>query len=278
VGRPKFVFDLLMKFWPLSKLANRLGNQPVVGYLVRPLFNPNENESIILPVHEAVRSGENILLPKEILEPLITKADARVVLHRCICRHAEGCVNFPEDIGCMFLGQGANRIHPSMGRKVSVEQALDHARKAMDAGLVPLVVHVTFDAFALGIPYRRMLAICFCCDCCCSIRHGLRLGPRAFWDTVVRAPGLAVEVSESCVGCGTCAEVCYVKAIKVEYGQARISDQCKGCGRCVAVCPVGAISLRLHKDVDVVKELLQRVERRTDIGRLDGKPPDRSPL
>jgi ferredoxin len=278
VGRPKYVFDLLMKFWPLSKLANRIGNQPVIGYLVRPLFSHNENESIILPVHEAVRSGENILLPKEILEPLITKADARVVLHRCICRHAEGCVNFPEDIGCMFLGQGAKRIHPSMGRRVSVEEALAHARKAMDVGLVPLVVHVTFDAFALGIPYRRMLAICFCCDCCCSIRHGLRLGPRAFWDTVVRVPGLTVEVAESCVGCGKCVEVCYVKAIKVEYGHARIDDQCKGCGRCVAACPVGAISLRLHKDVDVVQELIHRVEQRTDIGHLDGKPRNPPPM
>jgi ferredoxin len=63
-----------------------------------------------------------------------------------------------------------------------------------------------------------------------------------------------------------------VKAIKVEYGHARIDEGCKGCGRCADVCPVDAIALRLHKDVDVIEEFLQRVERRTDIGRLDGKP------
>ncbi|MBN1438679.1 MAG: 4Fe-4S binding protein [Anaerolineales bacterium] len=272
MGRPKIVFDLLMKFWPLSKLANRIGNQPVIGYLVRPLFSSNENESIILPVHQVVRSEESLVVPWMILEPLITKADARVILHRCICRHAEKCTAFPETIGCLFLGEAANRIHPSMGRKVGVEEALAHARAAMDLGLVPLVVHASFDAFVLGIPYRRMLAICFCCDCCCSIRHGLRLGPQAFWDTVVRVPGLTVEVQESCVGCGRCVDVCYVKAIKVEYGHARIDDRCKGCGRCADVCPVQAITLHLHKDVNVVEEFLKRVERRTDIGQLDGRP------
>jgi ferredoxin len=277
VGRPKLVFDLLMKFWPLSKLANRIGNQPVVGYLVRPLFSTNENESIILPVHEAVRSEESVVLPRELLEPLITKADARVVLHRCICRHAEQCKAYPEDIGCLFLGQGATRIHPSMGRTVGTEEALAHARTAMAKGLVPLVVHATFDAIALGIPYRRMLAVCFCCDCCCTIRHGLRLGPHAFWDTVTRVPGLTVEVEESCVGCGRCVDVCYVKAIKVEYGHARINDRCKGCGRCADICPAKAISLTLHRDVDVVEEFLQRVERRTDIGKLNGKPRNTPP-
>ncbi|MGD0173705.1 MAG: hypothetical protein ABSC61_04620, partial [Anaerolineales bacterium] len=91
MGRPKIVFDLLMKFWPLSKLANRLGNQPVVGFLVRPLFSSAENESIILPVHEAVRAEESVVLPRSLLEPLIEKSDARVLLHRCICRHAEHC-------------------------------------------------------------------------------------------------------------------------------------------------------------------------------------------
>jgi ferredoxin len=277
VGRPKFVFDLLMKFWPLGKLANRIGNRPIIGYLVKPLFNANENESIILPVHQAVRSEESIVLPRELLEPLIRKADARVVLHRCICRHAEHCATYPETIGCLFLGQGATRIHPSMGRPVTVEEGLAHVRTAMEKGLVPLVVHVTFDAIALGIPYRQMLAVCFCCDCCCTIRHGLRLGPHAFWETVVRLPGLTVDVGENCIGCGRCADVCYVKAIKVEYGHARIDDRCKGCGRCADVCPVKAITLRLHKDVDVLEEFLQRVERRTDIGQLDGRPQVRVP-
>ena len=272
MGRPKIIFDLLMNFWPLSKLANRLGNQPVVGFFVRPLFSTTENESIILPVRQAVRAEESVVLPRSLLEPLIEKSDARVLLHRCICRHAEHCQNYPEELGCLFLGEGATRIHPSMGRAVTTEEALAHARTAMQKGLVPLVVHASFDAFVLGIPYRKMLAVCFCCDCCCTIRQGLRLGPHAFWDTVVRVPGLTVEVGEECIGCGRCTEVCYVHAIRVEYGHARIDDHCKGCGRCAEECPVQAITLRLHKDVNVVEEFLQRVERRTDVGRLDGKP------
>jgi ferredoxin len=271
MGRPKFVFDVLMKFWPLSKTANRLGNRPVVGFLVRPLFSSVDNESIILPVQMAVREEENVALPRMLLEPLISKADARVVLHKCICRNAEDCQTFPKDIGCLFLGKGATKINRSMGRPVSTEEALDHADRALRKGLVPMVVHASFDAFVLGIPYRQMLAVCFCCDCCCSIRHGLRLGPRAFWDTVVRLPGLTVDVNENCAGCGLCTEVCPVHAIKVEYGSARVGDHCKGCGRCEEVCPNGAISLRLQGKMNILETFLHRIEARTDIGKLDGR-------
>jgi ferredoxin len=271
MGRPKVVFDFLMNFWPLSKVANRLGNRPVIGYMVRPLFSSVENESIILPVQKIVREEESVVLPRMLLEPLITKADARVILHKCICRDAEDCQTFPQDTGCLFLGKGATKIHSSMGLPVSTEEALDHADRAIREGLVPMVVHASFDAFVLGIPYRQMLAVCFCCDCCCSIRHGLRLGPRAFWDTVVRLPGLIVDVNEDCSGCGLCAEGCPVGAIKVEYGSARIGENCKGCGRCAEACPNGAIHFRLQGRANILENFLHRIENRTDIGKLDGR-------
>jgi ferredoxin len=152
-----------------------------------------------------------------------------------------------------------------LGRAADVEEAMAHMRRAMEAGLTPLVVHAAFDAWLVGIPYHRMLAVCFCCDCCCTIRHGLRLGPPAFWDTVVRLPGLAVEVGDGCTGCGSCLDVCPVRAIALKDGCARVGEQCKGCGRCVAACPSGAITLRVDEDTDVLGNLLARIERRTAI-------------
>jgi hypothetical protein len=34
-----------------------------------------------------------------------------------------------------------------------------------------------------------MLTVCFCCECCCAVRNGLRVGPQEFLDILVRLPG-----------------------------------------------------------------------------------------
>ncbi len=49
---------------------------------------------------------------------------------------------------------------------------------------------------------------------------------------------------EKCTGCGTCAEVCPVEAIKIEDDKAQVDEEeCVDCGTCVEECPEGALSL-----------------------------------
>lgn len=50
MGRSKFVFDLLMKTWPLGKVVNWLGSRPLLG--PRSQFSAEENEAVIIPVEE----------------------------------------------------------------------------------------------------------------------------------------------------------------------------------------------------------------------------------
>jgi UDP-glucose 4-epimerase len=231
------------------------------------LIKALNSEAVIIPVHETISGPESVVLPYQMLTPLIERAGVRVLMNECICRRGESCQNFPQDFGCLFLGEGAAQIRPTMGRRVDATKAIDHVRRAMEMGLVPLIVHTTFDALMLGMPYRRMLGICFCCDCCCTVQQGLRLGPPAFWDIVWRLPGLRVEVGADRLGCGGCVQVCYVEALSADNGRAIIdSERCKGCGRCVAACPTGAISLQMEEEVDTLALLLDRIAERTDIG------------
>ncbi len=268
MSRARWSFDLVMGLWPLGKALNRLSNWPLLGSLLRPCFDGGGDEAIIIPVQEAVRGTESVVLPFPLLAPLIEAAGARVILNECLCRRGEGCRTYPHELGCLFLGDGVAEIDPLRGRPAGVEAALAHVQRAMDAALVPSVVHSAFDAWLLGIPYRRMLAICFCCDCCCSVRHSLRLGSLAARDTVVRLPGLAVTVGSGCTGCGQCIGACHVGAISLDRGVAHIGPACKGCGRCAALCPVGAITLRAGPHQDLLAGLLARIDARTNIQPL----------
>ncbi|MFW6082826.1 MAG: DUF362 domain-containing protein [Chloroflexota bacterium] len=267
MARSELFHETLMTLWPLSRLFYRLSNRPLLRPLSRPFFKAMDSEAMIIPVHESIPSADSMVLPYPVLTPLIESTSTRFLMDECMCRRGDSCQTYPQDLGCLFLGDGARGISPSLGQLVDVDEALAHVRRALRLGLVPLVVHTTFDALALGISYRRMLGICFCCDCCCTVQQGLRLGPPAFWDMVVRVPGLEVEVDGTCSGCGDCLDVCYVGAVSLSDGRASIDgERCKGCGRCAIACPTHAIELRMDQEGDALVQLIERIGQRTDIG------------
>lgn len=52
-----------------------------------------------------------------------------------------------------------------------------------------------------------------------------------------------ILITDSCIGCGECKDVCPVECISGEAGAMHVIDQdtCISCAACVATCPVGAI-------------------------------------
>ena len=263
---PRLIYWLSIRLWPLGKVMNRLAKVPWVGPRLQALlFRPEDSQAIIIPVNEVLQAGQSVVLPYSLLPGLIERASHTTILDHCMCWQGEGCVTYPVDLGCLFLGDGAAKIHPTLGNPTDAAGALAHVDRAMQAGLTLTVLHASLDAFMLQIPYRRMLAICFCCDCCCTIRQGMRIGPPIVWDSVRRLPGLTLRVGEGCVGCGHCTEVCPVGAITLTYGRAVIGEVCKGCGRCAEACPEGAISLPISDKIDAKADFGALIEARTEI-------------
>lgn len=100
-------------------------------------------------------------------------------------------------------------------------------------------------------------------------------GPKDIADSMAQASGaaaracgilskmaltLGVETAfsdETCIGCGTCVEVCQFGAITLEEidGELRAvvnEALCKGCGTCIAACPSGAMQQRHYTDEQIL--------------------------
>lgn len=263
-------FRFILQIWKLDKYQRALHKFPLTHKIMESTLNesPERNEAVIVPVGEVIQGKESVVLPYQYLLPLVEKAGGHFILGRCPCRSAEGCTTAPHDFGCLFLGEATAGISDKIGRQTDAAGAQAHMEKALSLGLVPMIVHSSFDANMLDLPYHRMLAVCFCCDCCCAVRSRMRLGPSTFDDTIQRMPGLRVEIGPECNACGECHAVCPVSAI--EFGEDGVSEidqtRCKGCGMCVQVCPQDAPILLMDENVNVLARLEERIRQRTDVG------------
>lgn len=93
------------------------------------------------------------------------------------------------------------------------------------------------------------------CDVDAANLHMLVASGREQGESIPFKSGFkAVVAPETCVGCGTCLDVCRFHAVELAEGTqpdreatARIKDlSCEGCGCCADECPTGAISLTVN--------------------------------
>jgi NAD-dependent dihydropyrimidine dehydrogenase PreA subunit len=265
MGRSKRIYDLLLSVWPLYKVGLWMGKQPGIGSLLNPIFSSKIHQVTMIPVNETINQGDQIVLPYSLLMQLVEQASARFIMTECVCRSHENCQSHPINLGCLFLGDGAAQIHMSLGRLCDLEEAKTHIQEGAEDGLFPLIAHTMIDAFTLGISYKRMLTVCFCCECCCVVHRGMRRGPASLMQVVQRLPGLRVKVGSECEDCGDCIETCPVGAISLNHRGAEISDECKGCGICVNTCSYGAISMEMEGKMDLLAGFNERMKSYADI-------------
>lgn len=253
---------------PVTDLWAKSTAWPVVGKLLGWLVNRDHYDVTFVPINEELEAEGSTVVPRQLVEEMIRRSCHRVILPLCMCRVGCRCERFPMEIGCIFMGEGAKQIDPSIGRAVSVEEALEHMERSIAAGLIPQIGRVDPDPFMLGVrmkDWSRFLTLCFCCTCCCiAMRNQLS------WDPDVRSrmhrlEGLSIEVSEECDGCGKCARQCFAGAIAVEGDRARIGADCKGCGLCVEACPRHAISISVADGGRMLEEAFRRIESYADV-------------
>jgi len=244
----------------VARIFNRMIRQPPLSWVFHRWFSPENNQFISIPIQHTFDGTESTVLPYTLIPPLLDKASTCFLLDHCMCRQAEHCQAYPVHIGCLFLGDGAQKIPSSLGRRVTREEALDHVRHAVRAGLVPMIIHSLFDACILGIPHRQTVGICFCCECCCTVRNGLKMGPPALQKGVKRLPGLIVRVHDTCSLCGICVAACSVGAIHTNEFIMEIDDRCLGCGQCAVVCPSESITIELENLPLMAQSLFTSIE------------------
>jgi ferredoxin len=212
-----------------------------------------------LPINQDIRMPENAPLPVELVDRFIEEASHRVIAAYCGCRQGFECEDYPVEIGCLLLGDSAIEIKRYGCREVGVEEAKAHLRKAVDAGLVPIVGKARADNFIYNVKDRkRLLTVCLCCECCCVTRF-TGVSPLARLEPLFpRLEGISVTVTDACKACGKCVDKCYLQAIEVAGGRAVIGEYCRACGRCASACPEHAIEISID-DPEFLEKTYQRI-------------------
>ncbi len=236
----------LAAFTKKSKMFNKV--------VMKSLFD--KDDMVVLPKDKVVLkniktdisiedAGERTVLPSEVVNEMLRRADKIFIMNFCLCRRSSKCEDYPIDHGCVFLGSGTDRIPPEFGRKATSEEAIEYIKECGDLGLVHIIGRNKLDRIWLSTGKKNeLLTICNCCPCCCLWNVTRNISDE-IGSLFKRMETVEVTIdSEKCVGCGKCADICFTKAITLEDGKASIDDVlCRGCGRCLEKCNSDAISL-----------------------------------
>ncbi len=263
------VTDMIKKGFPIRFLLARLTRIPVIGEIMDHLFFEGDN-MVYLPSDEVVTISvsmsvhpDNMVIPSQVVEYFIEKANYHWIMNTCICRESAQCTDYPFNLGCLFLGEAAMGINPELGRKVTKEEAMEHVEKCREQGLVHLIGRNKLDAVWLNVsPGNKLLTVCNCCPCCCLWRMLPDL-KSDIGSKVKKMPGVSVKVTDTCTGCGICADICFVNAITIQDGKAVISEQCRGCSRCASACPQNAIEVTIKEGC--IETSINRISELVDI-------------
>jgi len=242
---------------------------PMFREWVKKKFEEVEEYGAYLPINQSLGTFENQILPMKVFKHFIDKA-CNIIIRDCPCREHYDCKNHDHSLGCMMMGKATlDMAMPpeDRGRVATKEDALEHVMAAIENGLIPILGTSVMEAEASDVKdLGHFMSVCFCCSCCCINGRVMSKSSVDVINLFQRMDGLTVKVDQdTCVGCGSCLEVCVFKGMEMIDDKARVNQKrCLGCGRCETTCPNGAISIEIS-DPSQVNELIKKLESYVDV-------------
>ncbi|WP_298501445.1 DUF362 domain-containing protein [uncultured Methanobrevibacter sp.] len=254
----KYIFN--WRFWIAEITKKSKAYKKIIDKM---LFE--DDEIIVVPntinINKKIESEGSEFLPTEVIKDVIRRSDDIVIMDTCLCRTSNNCQDYPQDIGCIFLGPTTRKISKNISHKATVEEALAHIDKADAAGLSHIIGRNKIDTVWMNVrPGKGLLTICHCCPCCCL----WKVYPNLHGDIsskLEKLDGVSVKLHEDkCKLCKKCLDdVCMFQAIDIEDNKITINhDICRGCGLCVNACKFDAIT------IDYTSETIDNVVNRLD--------------
>ena len=232
--------------------------------------------------HEEALADHVEILDYDRASYLIDQAE-KYAVGICSCRHkkehteTERC-DVPLNT-CTCLGGAADYvIRHNMAKEISKTEIHEIFERSKELGLV----------FSADNVQKRIMYICHCCGCCCTIMEGLT--KHGTTNSVVTSNFIASIDDEKCKGCGKCAKACHTQAIGMIPIESNTTESkkkkkpqldtsiCIGCGVCSLKCETGALKLVEREKRVILPEttfqrvILQCLERGTLQNQLFDKP------
>lgn len=63
-----------------------------------------------IKINKTIEAEKSEFIPTDILKEVIEKIDDIVIMNSCLCRTSNNCKDYPQDIGCIFLGPTSRKI------------------------------------------------------------------------------------------------------------------------------------------------------------------------